>query len=195
MLILILSLLFLQAAPPSPGPLDGEGLAPTDVERITVGRIAPDFRLVDEAGTRHQLSEYRGHKNVILVFYRGNWCRQCAAQFGKLKDLLDADARRTNQILAISPDDHEGGRTMVERVTRESGAPPGFPLLADPEFKVINRYGVFNPNLFNGHKVPFPSVFVIDRSGTVRWKHLDAEKQTRPENADILKALAQLDDQ
>ena len=195
MLNLILSLLLLQTAPPSLGPLDGEILAPTDVERITVGQIAPDFRLLDETGTPHQLSEYRGHKNVILVFYRGNWCRQCAAQFGTLKDLLDANARRTNQILAVSPDDREGGRKMIERVTTESGRPPGFPLLADPEFKVINRYGVFNPNPVGGHKVPHPSVFVIDRSGTVRWKYLDAEKQTRPDNADILKALAELHDQ
>lgn len=193
MLILILSLLFLQAAPPPAiGSLDGEGLAPTDVERITVGGIAPDFRLVDETGTPYRLSDYRGRKNVILVFYRGHWCRQCAAQFGKLKDLLDADARRTNQILAVSPDDHGGGRKMVERVASESGAPPRFPLLADPEFNVINRYEVFNPNLFNGHKVPYPSVFVIDRAGTVRWKYLDAAKQTRPENVDILKALAEL---
>jgi peroxiredoxin len=192
MLILILSLLFVQTVPPSLGPLDGEALAPTDVERITVGGIAPDFRLVDETGTPHQLSEYRGRKNVILVFYRGEWCRQCAAQFGKLKDLLDADARRANQILAVSPDDGEGGRKMIARVTSESGGPPGFPLLADPEFAVINRYGLFNPNPVAGHKVPYPTVIVIDRSGTVRWRYLDADQQTRPENADILKALADL---
>jgi peroxiredoxin len=194
MLMLVLSLLFVQAVPPSPGPLDGEALAPTDVERVTVGAIAPDFRLVDETGTPHRLSDYRGRKNVILVFYRGEWCRQCAAQFGKLKDLLDADARRTTQILAVSPDESEGGRKMVARVTTESGGPPGFPLLADRDFKVINRYGLFNPNPVAGHKVPYPTVFVIDRSGTVRWKYLDAEKQTRPENADILKALAELHD-
>ena len=141
----------------------------------------------------HQLSDYRGKKNVVLVFYRGNWCNQCAAQFGKLKDLLDDSARSKTQILAISPDDHDGGLKMIERVTKESGGPPGFPLLADTNFKVVNRYGVFNPDLFNGHKVPYPSVFVLDRSGKVTWKYLDTDKQTRPENTDILNALAGLE--
>lgn len=193
MLSTFLFFLLFQAVQPSLGPLEGDGLAATEVERIRVGMIAPDFRLIDETGARHQLSDYRTKKNVILVFYRGNWCNQCAAQFGKLKDLLDENAKLKTQILGVSPDDNEGGRKMVERVTKESGGPPGFPLLADPEFKVINRYGVFNPNLFAGHKVPFPSVFVLDRSGKVTWKYLDAEKQTRPENADILKALGELE--
>lgn len=190
--IFFFSLLF-AAQQPLLGPLDGEGFAPTEVARIKVGMVAPDFRLKDEHGMIHQLSDYRGKKDIVLVFYRGNWCGQCAAQFGELKDLLDDNAKLKTQILGVSPDDNDGGRKMVERVTKESGGPPGFPLLADPEFKVIHRYGVFNPDLFNGHKVPYPSVFVLDRSGKVTWKYLDSEKQTRPGNAAILKALAELD--
>ena len=82
---------------------------------------------------------------------------------------------------------------MVERVTQETGALPGFPLLVDPEFKVINRYGVFNPEPFNGRKVPHPAVFVIDRSGTVTWKFLNTDVRIRAANADIWKALAQIE--
>ena len=82
---------------------------------------------------------------------------------------------------------------MVERVTQETGALPGFPLLVDPEFKVINRYGVFNPEPFNGRKVPHPAVFVIDRSGTVTWKFLNTDARIRAANADIWKALAQIE--
>ncbi|MBI4465269.1 MAG: redoxin domain-containing protein [Acidobacteria bacterium] len=190
---ILLFFLLVAVQQPLLGPVDGEVLAPTEVDRINVGVVAPDFQLMDEQGTIHKLSDYRGKKNVVLVFYRGNWCGQCAAQFGELRVLLDDDAKAKTQILAVSPDDNDGGLKMVERVTQESGGPPGFPLLADPEFKVINRYGVFNPNLFNGHPVPYPTVFVIDRSGKVIWKHLDTQKQTRPSNADILKSLAELD--
>jgi peroxiredoxin len=192
-LSIFLFFLLFQSRQPSLGPLDGEVLAPTAVDRIKVGVIAPDFRLIDEKGVPHQLSDYRGKKSVVLVFYRGNWCNQCAAQFGKLKDLLDDSAKSKTQILGVSPDDSDGSHKMVERVTKESGGPPGFPLLADMDFKVINRYGVFNPDLFNGHKVPYPCVFVLDRSGKVTWRYLDTEKQTRPENADILKALADIE--
>ena len=67
-----------------------------------------------------------------------------------------------------------------------------FPLLGDPTFSVINRYGVFNPEPFNGRKVPHPAVFVIDRSGTVTWKFLNTDASVRAENEDILKALEQI---
>ncbi len=61
-----------QAQAPLLGPLDGTGLPPTDVARVQVGMVAPDFRLADETGGVHQLSHHRG-KNVVLVFYRGHW--------------------------------------------------------------------------------------------------------------------------
>jgi len=55
------------------GPKDGRGLAPTDLERVKVGDLAPDFTLESLAGGRVTLSDYRGGRNVVLVFYRGWW--------------------------------------------------------------------------------------------------------------------------
>jgi cytochrome oxidase Cu insertion factor (SCO1/SenC/PrrC family) len=54
------------------GPADGSGLSPYDLNRILPGEMAPDFRLQDQDGKVHQLSQYRG-KNVVLVMYRGYW--------------------------------------------------------------------------------------------------------------------------
>jgi cytochrome oxidase Cu insertion factor (SCO1/SenC/PrrC family) len=62
-----------EAQQPQLGPLDGVGLPVTDIDRVQVGQVAPDFRLVDEQGTIHQLSQYRGKKNIVLVVYRGYW--------------------------------------------------------------------------------------------------------------------------
>ena len=69
--ILLIGLLG-QAQQPLLGPLDGGGLPPTDLTRVQVGMVAPDFRLADETGAVHQLSHHRG-KNVVLVVYRGHW--------------------------------------------------------------------------------------------------------------------------
>jgi cytochrome oxidase Cu insertion factor (SCO1/SenC/PrrC family) len=55
------------------GPKDGANLPPTDVERIKVGEPAPDFTLENVDGTKISLSDFRGQKSVILVFYRGHW--------------------------------------------------------------------------------------------------------------------------
>jgi hypothetical protein len=55
------------------GPVDGRDLPGTDLERIQVGDLAPDFSLVSLGGPVVTLSDFRGEKNVVLVFYRGYW--------------------------------------------------------------------------------------------------------------------------
>ena len=55
------------------GPTDGFDLPPTDLERVAVGMPAPDFSLRTLAGDTLTLSDFRGEKDVILVFYRGHW--------------------------------------------------------------------------------------------------------------------------
>jgi cytochrome oxidase Cu insertion factor (SCO1/SenC/PrrC family) len=55
------------------GPKDGENLKPTDLERIKVGDMTPDFTLENTDGKQITLSGFRGEKNVVLVFYRGHW--------------------------------------------------------------------------------------------------------------------------
>jgi cytochrome oxidase Cu insertion factor (SCO1/SenC/PrrC family) len=55
------------------GPKDGDGLRPTEIDRIKVGQPAPDFTLEDVDGKAMTLSDFRGKKSVVLVFYRGYW--------------------------------------------------------------------------------------------------------------------------
>ncbi|MEO8450701.1 MAG: hypothetical protein ABI647_12965 [Gemmatimonadota bacterium] len=63
----------LAAQQPTLGPKDGAGMAPTDTGRVTVGGMAPDFTLDALVGPPITLSQFREHKNVVLVFYRGHW--------------------------------------------------------------------------------------------------------------------------
>ena len=55
------------------GPPDGTDLSPTDLQRVKVGQSAPDFTLEDVEGKSITLSDFRGKKTVVLVFYRGYW--------------------------------------------------------------------------------------------------------------------------
>jgi hypothetical protein len=43
----------------------------TDLERVKPGTPAPDFALSNHDGTTLRLSDYRGKKHVVMVFYRG----------------------------------------------------------------------------------------------------------------------------
>lgn len=55
------------------GPVDGRDLPPADTGRVAPGDVAPDFSLESYAGPVVTLSDFRGKKDVILVFYRGHW--------------------------------------------------------------------------------------------------------------------------
>lgn len=79
---------------------------------------------------------------------------------------------------------------MVERISKEDGMLPDFVLLSDPGHRVIDRYGLLNPDDKRG--IPHPTTFVIDRDGVVRWRFTEVNYRIRPSNADILKALAEL---
>jgi len=62
-----------QPEPVALGPKDGLDLPPTELERVAVGTLAPDFSLQTIAGDTLTLSAFRGAKDVVLVFYRGHW--------------------------------------------------------------------------------------------------------------------------
>jgi cytochrome oxidase Cu insertion factor (SCO1/SenC/PrrC family) len=56
-----------------PAPKDGANLPATDLQRVKIGEPAPDFTLEEIDGKKITLSEFRGKKTVVLVFYRGYW--------------------------------------------------------------------------------------------------------------------------
>lgn len=88
---------------------------------------------------------------------------------------------------------------MVARQAQEQNGAPNFPLLADPDHRVIDRYGQLNPELFknesnpSGYIVPHPAVFVIDRLGRVTWKFTDIDARVRATNEQIMEALKSID--
>lgn len=59
--------------PPSLGPADGHDLPRIALDRVVAGTEAPDFTLEALSGDVVTLSQYRGEKTVVLVFYRGHW--------------------------------------------------------------------------------------------------------------------------
>ncbi len=75
----------------------------------------------------------------------------------------------------------------------EDGIIPDYPLLSDPDHRVIDRYGLFNPNESKRRPVPHPTTIVIDMQGVVQWKFVEINYKIRPELEDILAALEDLE--
>ena len=72
-LLALAALACADAAPVRLGPADGHDLPPADLERVAAGMPAPDFSLEAYQGGVVTLSDFRGTRDVILVFYRGHW--------------------------------------------------------------------------------------------------------------------------
>jgi peroxiredoxin len=98
----------------------------------------------------------------------------------------------TTEIVTVSVDDREKQKMMIDRVAEQYGTEIDYVLLADPDHRVIDRYGLFNPSEPRGRPVPHPTTYVIDMEGVVRWKMTEVDYKIRPENGDILNALREL---
>ena len=78
---------------------------------------------------------------------------------------------------------------MADKISAD-GVKPTFTFLSDSGHKVIDRYGLLNPN---GQGWPHPTTYVVDKRGVVRWKFTEINYKIRPTNAMIVAALAKLE--
>ena len=82
---------------------------------------------------------------------------------------------------------------MVDRVAEENdGLELNYTLLSDPGAAVINRYGLYNQDDPRGRAIPHPTTYVIGMDGIIHWKMTEVNYRIRPENEDILAAVAEL---
>ncbi len=84
------------------------------------------------------------------------------------------------EVLAVSNDQLSGAERAIDHLDL------GFPVLFDPGAGVIESYGVYD-TLNDGYATP--SVFVIDKSGNVRWKYIGRHYNDRPTNEQIIAEL------
>jgi len=150
---------------------------------IEIGDPAPDFTLPGVHGTERRdytLSELRGHK-VVLAFYPGDFTPGCTRQMCSYRDHFDDFSGVDATVLGISPQDVDSHERWIEARHLP------FPLLADPDRKVIDAYGVGAPLLGVRR-----SVFLVDSEGIVRYKHVALVGVTFRRSADLARALADM---
>ena len=102
---------------------------------------------------------------------------------------MTKEERATVQILTVSIDSHEDSKKFIQKLNERSAGQIDFPMLEDKNHKVIDRYGLLNPE---GRGWPHPATHVIDKQGVVRWKFVDVDYTKRPTNEQILRELRRL---
>lgn len=138
---------------------------------LTVGGTAPDFTLRDQHGKAVSLSDYRGIKNVVVVFYPFAFSGICTGELCEIRDNLGAFASDDVQVLAVSCD-----HMFTQRAWSDAQG-YFFPVLSDywPHGGTAQAYGVFDES--GGFATR--GTFLIDRNGIVRWVLVNGRSERR----------------
>ena len=152
-----------------------------------IGQIAPDFTLpgIQLTGSgvsqsEYTLSQQRGQP-LVLAFYPGDNTPVCTRQLCSYTSGLESLTGFGASVWAISPQ----GLASHEQFARKNGL--SFPLLADEGLAVARQYGIALAGVGLRR-----SVFVIDGSGVLRWKHVTLVGLTYPAAGEISAQVAAL---
>lgn len=131
-------------------------------QRLRPGDAAPDFTLPDADGNPVSLSSYRGRR-VIVYFYPAAMTPGCTKEAVGFRDNLAALDEAGVAVLGISPDEPARLAKFRERERLN------FPLLADPETKVLQEYGAYGEKKLYGKTIVgvIRSTFIVDTDGKI----------------------------
>lgn len=150
---------------------------------ISVGDLAPDFTLANQYGEQVTLSDYRGKKNVVVMFYPFAFTGICTGELCTIRDRRPDFINDTTEVLSISCDSTPTLKVFAEQENFTHN------LLSDfyPHGAVAKSYGAF----LDDKGFATRAAFVIDKDGVVRWSVINGPGEAR--NADdYLAALSEL---
>ena len=149
------------------------------------GDKAPAFTGKDADGNRISLADYKGRR-LVLYFYPEDDTPTCTVQACNLRDNFSLLQREGLAVVGVSPNDEKSH----QKFTKKFSLP--FPLIADVDHKIIDKYGVWGEKQLYGRKYMglHRTTFLIDEKGTIRKIFLKPKNKTHAE--EIVAAWAAL---
>lgn len=130
--------------------------------RLEVGDKAPSFSLEDADGNTVSLADYKGRR-VVVYFYPAASTPGCTKQACDFRDNLADLSEAGLDVVGISPDKPE----KLAKFRDAEGLT--FPLLSDPDRKVLTAWGAYGQKMMYGRAVQgvIRSSFVVDGKGKI----------------------------
>ena len=138
---------------------------------LIIGDHAPDFELVNQYGETVKLSDFRGKKPVVVVFYPLSFSGICTGELCEIRDNFAKFEKEDVELLAISVD----SKFVQKQFSEHEGYK--FSVLADfwPHGAVAQAYGVFIEEAGIANR----ATFVINKDGELVAKFVTAPGQAR----------------
>ncbi len=132
---------------------------------LQLGDTAPDFEADSTAG-KIKFHQWLGNSWGVLFSHPKDYTPVCTTELGETARLKSEFEKRDAKVIGLSVDtlqDHVGWKRDIEQTQNTTVE---FPMIADPEMKVANLYGMIHPNASDRFTVR--SVFVIDPNKKIR---------------------------
>jgi len=129
---------------------------------IEAGKKAPLVKLKDQDGKAVNLADFAG-KKIVLYFYPKDNTSGCTKEACSFSENLPKFGRINATVFGISPDSVESHKKFADKFKL------GFSLLADPEKKVLEAYGVWKEKSMYGRKYMGVerTTVIIDETGKI----------------------------
>jgi peroxiredoxin len=171
-------------------------------EGLKVGDMAPNFSALNQQGKKVELNNLLTKGDVVLVFYRGQWCPYCNKQLSKINDSLVAITAKGATVLAITPETNDN----VEKTIKKTKA--SFDVLSDAGLTIMNSYKVSfavdektiekykgygidfeKANGKNGANLPVPATYIVGKDGKIKYAFFNTDYSKRASVKDIIDNL------
>ena len=128
--------------------------------QLKAGDAAPDFTLPSTVGDKVTLSDYRGKKNVLLLFYPLDFSPVCSVENKQCAEMLPSKGADDVQVLGISVDSLWSHKAFAA----QNGI--AYPLLADfhPKGDVARKYGVY----LEEKGLSARTAFIVGKDGKIK---------------------------
>ncbi|TVR77493.1 MAG: AhpC/TSA family protein [Chitinophagaceae bacterium] len=171
---------------------------------LNVGDKAPHFSAHDQEGNKVTLKDLLAEGDVILVFYRGQWCPICNRHLKAVQDSLELLTQNGAFVIGISPEKQE----YLQKSSQKSGA--SYPLLYDRDYSMMKAYKVvyspdseeqdmYNKRLDANFQIahdndevflPVPATYIINSNGEIVFAHYDTDYRQRTSVREMLPYLS-----
>lgn len=156
------------------------------MHQIKVNDKAPDFKLQDTNRQFVQLSDFKGKRNVVLLFYPLAFSSVCTAELCTTRDNMKLYEAFDAEVLGISIDSF-----FVQKAFKDSQN-LNFKLLSDFNKAASEAYGILQKDFFGMIGVAKRSAFVIDKEGIVRYAEVLEDSSNTPDFIKIQEVLSEI---
>lgn len=132
---------------------------------IQLGQVAPDFEQ-DSTQGRIRFHEWLGNSWGVLFSHPKDFTPVCTTELGVMARLKPEWEKRNVKVIGLSVDPAESHRKWEGDIVETQGAEVNFPMIADPDKKVSDLYGMVHPEA--DPTVTVRTVYVIDPNKKVR---------------------------